>query len=93
MVIPNASKQNQKTTEEFIKQAKEARTDIDFDYSKVQYVNSRTKVTIIDPVYGEFTVLPKDHIRLKNSRHPLHSRGNKSMTKSKFTTILKNKFE
>ena len=50
------------TTETFIAKAKQQRTDIDFDYSKVNYVNSRTKVTIIDPDFGEFNIKPNSFL-------------------------------
>lgn len=80
-----------KTTASFIQEAKHKRTDIDFDYSKVKYVNSKTKVTIIDPDYGEFQILPKDLLRRK-SRHPARcGKGNKkdTLTKDKLSLILK----
>lgn len=34
-----------------------------FDYSKVNYINSQTKVNIICPVHGEFQQIPNDHYR------------------------------
>lgn len=33
-----------------------------YDYSKVEYVNSKTKVRVICPKHGEFTVTPNAHI-------------------------------
>ena len=60
-----------KTTEQFIKEGKEVRTDIDFDYSKVVYINNKTKVTIIDPDFGEFNITPSNF--LSGQGHP--SRG------------------
>ncbi|WPJ50219.1 hypothetical protein RCIP0023_00177 [Klebsiella phage RCIP0023] len=47
-----------KTTESFIQEAKQKRTDLNFDYSKTEYVDSKTKVCIIDPDYGEFWITP-----------------------------------
>jgi hypothetical protein len=35
----------------------------EFDYSKVQYVNARTKVEIICPVHGSFFQTPDHHLR------------------------------
>lgn len=32
-----------------------------YDYSKVKYQNTRTKVTIICPIHGEWNVLPTNH--------------------------------
>ena len=33
-----------------------------YDYSKVNYINSKTKITIICPIHGEFTKTPNDHL-------------------------------
>ena len=53
-----------KTFDEFIKQSKEVHGD-KYDYSKVKYVNNKTKVCIICPEHGEFWQLPKNHIHRK----------------------------
>lgn len=50
------------TTEEFIKKAKEKHGD-KYDYSKVDYKNSQTKVCIICPKHGEFWQRPSEHLR------------------------------
>ena len=50
------------TKEIWIKKARKVYGD-KFDYSKVHYVNSRTKITIICPIHGEFCVTPKHHLR------------------------------
>ena len=34
-----------------------------YDYSKVEYVNSVTKVSIICPIHGEFLQTPQAHVR------------------------------
>lgn len=34
-----------------------------YDYSKVDYINSKTKVCIICPIHGEFFQIPNSHIR------------------------------
>ena len=49
-------------TEEFIEKAKKVHGD-KYDYSKVDYVNSHTKVCIICPEHGEFWQTPNDHIK------------------------------
>ena len=49
------------TTEEFIKKAREVHGD-KYDYSKVVYVNSKEKVTIICPEHGEFEQPPQKHL-------------------------------
>ena len=51
-----------KTVENFIKEAKAVHGD-KYDYSKVNYINARTKVCIICPIHGEFWQIPNDHIR------------------------------
>ena len=54
----------QKTNSEFIKECRQIHGD-KYDYSKVNYVNARTKVCIICPVHGEFWQLPSLHIGQK----------------------------
>ena len=49
------------TTEEFIERARKIHGD-KYDYSKVEYVNSKTKVCIICPVHGEFWMTPNMHL-------------------------------
>ena len=49
------------TTEEFIKRAKEVH-GYKYDYSKVEYKSSHTKVTIICPEHGEFEQKPSNHL-------------------------------
>ena len=34
-----------------------------YDYSKVEYINSTTKVCIICPIHGEFWQIPSGHVR------------------------------
>lgn len=48
-------------TEEFILRAKKIHGDR-YDYSKVNYVNAKTKVCIICPKHGEFWQIPSKHI-------------------------------
>lgn len=50
------------TTEEFIKKAQAVHGD-KYDYSKVEYVNSTTKVCIICPIHGEFWQKPGSHMK------------------------------
>jgi hypothetical protein len=50
------------TTKEFIKRAKEIHGDR-YDYSKVDYKNSYSKITIICPNHGEFLQTPSEHLR------------------------------
>ena len=50
------------TTEEFIKKAREVHGDR-YDYSKVEYVDTKTKVCIICSKHGEFEQMPNHHLR------------------------------
>ena len=45
-----------------IRQFKEVHGD-KYDYSKVNYIKNKTKVTIICPEHGEFKQIPKSHLR------------------------------
>lgn len=49
------------TTENFIKKSRLIHGD-KYDYSKVDYVNNRTKVCIICPEHGEFWQRPNSHL-------------------------------
>lgn len=49
------------TTKEFIEKAKQIHGD-EYDYSRTEYVNKRTKVCIICPKHGEFWQNPYSHI-------------------------------
>ena len=53
---------NVKTTEQFIKEAKEIHGD-KYDYSLVNYVNAHTPITIICPIHGKFNQIPPSHTR------------------------------
>ena len=50
------------TKEEFIEKAKQKHGN-KYDYSKVEYVNSNTKVCIICPEHGEFWQTPSSHLQ------------------------------
>jgi len=52
---------HKKTTKDFIQEAKEVHGNI-YDYSKVKYKNTHTKVTIICPKHGEFKQTPSSHL-------------------------------
>ena len=42
-----------KSLEQFIEDARKVHGD-KYDYSKVQYIDNRTKVCIVCPIHGEF---------------------------------------
>lgn len=50
------------TTQEFIEKATQVHGD-KYDYSKVEYINSKEKVCIICPKHGEFWQLPTVHLQ------------------------------
>ena len=50
------------TTQEFIEKSKQIHGN-KYDYSKVEYVNNKTKVCIICPEHGEFWQIPSNHLR------------------------------
>ena len=56
-----ASKRMKMSADEFISKAKEVHRD-KYDYSKVEYIDSRTKVCIICPEHGEFWQTPSSHL-------------------------------
>ena len=62
---PKRSIKRARTVEErgikFIERAKEVHGDT-YDYSKVDYVNSKTKVIIVCKEHGEFTQRPSDNV-------------------------------
>jgi len=51
-----------KTTIEFIEEAKKIHNN-KYNYSKVKYINKKTKVCIICPEHGEFWQRPSDHLQ------------------------------
>ena len=55
------NKRGRITTENFIEKAKGVHKD-KYDYSKVEYINSKTKVCIICPEHGEFWQTPSKHL-------------------------------
>jgi hypothetical protein len=73
------------TTLDFIEKSEEFHGD-KYDYSKVNYVNTRTPVTIICPIHGEFEQMPKFHI--KGSNCP-YCAGKKKKTSVEFITQAK----
>lgn len=68
------------TTKEFVQRARKLYGD-KYDYSKVEYINSSTKVCIICKEHGEFWQLPLNHLR-----------GNQCPMCNKFRSINKDEF-
>ena len=80
----NSSKSQRKTTEDFIREAREVHGN-KYDYSKVVYKNATTNVTIICPEHGEFEQKPYVHIGQK-SGCPRCSRPNTKLNTNEFIT-------
>lgn len=68
-------------TTKFVEKAREVHGD-KYDYSKVEYVNNRTKVCIICPEHGEFWQTPDKH--LQNRGCPKCCKKNKKYTTEEF---------
>lgn len=56
------SEHSRKTTEQFIKEAREIHGD-KYNYDKVNYIDINTKVIITCPKHGDFEQTPHDHLR------------------------------
>jgi hypothetical protein len=69
---------NSKTTEQFIQEAKLLHPE--YDYSKVDYKNNKTKVKIICPIHGEFETSPNNLLcRKQNCPKCASSTGEKTI--------------
>ena len=55
------------TTEQFIAKARKVH-GLKYEYSKVKYINNRTKVDIVCPEHGEFSQTPDKHLSGANCR-------------------------
>lgn len=58
-------KQSKRTNKDFIVKAKEKFGD-KYDYSKVTYINSKTKVNLYCSLHGDFFITPYGHLVSKN---------------------------
>lgn len=74
------------TAADFISKAKLVHGN-KYDYSKVEYINSRTKVIIICPIHGEFRQIPTDHLRGVGCRYCGYSQVADKNRKSKTSFI------
>lgn len=59
---PKCSKVYKPTTEEWIEKANEVHNG-KYEYSKVEYMNAKTKVCIVCPDHGEFWQIPYAHLK------------------------------
>ena len=63
-------------TKSFIAMAKEVHGDR-YDYSKIKYINSKTKVIIICKIHGEFLQIPNTHLLNSGCPQCVNSRNSK----------------
>ena len=59
--LENRTLNTRSSVEEFIEKAREIHGD-EYDYSKVNYINARTKVCIVCSKHGEFWQMPSVHL-------------------------------
>ena len=69
------------TREEFIEKAIKTHVEV-YDYSKVEYVNNRTKVCIICSEHGEFWQTPHNHLKGQGCPKCKNKKISKSETKT-----------
>ena len=67
--------------DEFIKRANEVHGVGTYDYSKVKYINSQTKIEIICPKHGSFWQTPNAHLQCCTC---LKCHGNFNLTSEEF---------
>lgn len=80
----NLGKSRCNTTEDFIVKAKMVHGDF-YDYSKVKYLTSKDKITIICPKHGEFEQLPFNHLNFRCAKCNVdEQRKNLSLTTIQF---------
>lgn len=63
-----------KTTEEFVNQSNKIHIN-KYDYSQTNYINNNTKVDIICPIHGLFSIRPNDHLSKKVGCNKCHNAG------------------
>ena len=76
------------TNNEFIKRAKEVHGN-KYDYSKVKYVNAKTKICIVCKEHGDFWQIPDSHLR----GHGCYKCGNDIAIKSNIINKTSNELE
>ena len=75
------------TQEQFIQKAQQIHDD-KYDYSKVEYINSASKVCIVCPEHGEFWQMPYNHIHNRNGCPNCIIRKSKYSNKQELSKIL-----
>jgi len=60
---PDCGGSKKLTSEYFVQKAREFHGENTYGYSKIDYLNSRTKVKIVCPEHGDFEQTPNNHLR------------------------------
>jgi hypothetical protein len=87
------------TNKDFLKRLQIKRPNSEYDYSKINYINTNSKITIICPKHGEFLQLPGNHLNGQNCpkcgliNQSLHSKKSTSYFVSKSNSIHNNKYD
>ena len=77
------------TVEEFIEQAKSIHGE-EFDYTKVSYINSKTKIVIRCKKHGDFLQTPNSHLR--GTKCPTCKSENRQLSTDEFITTARHKY-
>lgn len=81
---------SRKTTKQFVREANEVH-NFRYDYTKVEYVNNYTKVTIGCKIHGDFDQVSSSHLSGTGCPHCTESKGEKKI--SKFLDIKNIEYE
>lgn len=89
----NQAKKRALSKEDFIERARKIHGD-KYDYSKVEYINSKTKVCIVCPTHGEFWQTPMCHLKGEGCGKCGYEKMKKSQsfTREMFIGKAKNKY-
>jgi uncharacterized protein with PIN domain len=66
--VERTANSQRKTLSQFVEESNKTHNN-KYDYSKVNYINNRTKVQIICPLHGEFEQLPGNHLKGKGCKY------------------------
>ena len=79
------------TTREFIENAKRVHGEDTYDYSKVDYVNNRKKITLVCKQHGDFSMKPYKHLQRQGCRKCAYEKLSLAKTSSTSAFIEKSR--
>ena len=85
---PECSRIKRTSENTFIQRAREVHGN-KYDYSKVEYINKRTKVCIICPIHGEFWQRPHNHVHGKQGCPECGKKYAREWRKNDYNVFLK----